>query len=65
MNCVEDNIDIQIKCKIWALKSSLCDYENENANIIVNGTITITGEGADNNIKLLDEKNKALIYIIH
>ena len=63
MNCVEDNIGIQIKCKIWALKSSLCDYED--ANIIVNETITITGEGADNNIKLLDEKNKALIYIFH
>ena len=32
-------------------KSSLCDYSD--AYILVKGTITITGEGADDNIKRL------------
>ena len=42
------------------LRSSLCDYSD--AYILVSGTITVTGEGADNAAKLTDERNKAVIF---
>ena len=38
------------------LRSSLCDYSD--AYILVSGTITITGAGADDAAKRLDERNK-------
>ena len=38
------------------LRSSLCDYAD--AYILVKGTITITGAGADDAAKRLDERNK-------
>ena len=41
-------------------KSNLCDYSN--VNILVSGTITITGEGADDAAKRIDEKNKGVIF---
>ena len=45
--------DNQIKFKASMIKSSLCDYYD--VQILVNGTITIDGVGAD-------EGNKGLIY---
>ena len=41
-------------------KSNLCDYSD--VNILVSGTITITGEGADDSAKRIDEKNKGVIF---
>ena len=42
------------------LRSSLCDYSN--AYIIVSRTVTITGAGADDAAKRLDERNKGVIF---
>ena len=42
------------------INSSLCDYSN--ACILVKGKITITGEGAEDAVKRLDEKNKGVIF---
>ena len=42
------------------LRSSLCDYRD--ACILVSETIIITGEGADDNAKRLDERNKEVIF---
>ena len=42
------------------LRSSLCDYSD--AYIPVSGTITITGAGADDAAKRLDERNKSVIF---
>ena len=42
------------------LKSSLCGYGD--AHIFVKETITITGAGADNVAKQLDERNKRIIF---
>ena len=39
------NVNSQIKFKTTMLKSSLCDYSD--AYILVKGTLTITGAGAD------------------
>ena len=50
----------QIKFKTSMLKSSFSDYSD--AYILVSGTITITGEGADNTAKKLDERNKGFIF---
>ena len=46
------NKDSQIKFKTSMLKSSLCDYSD--AYILVSGTITIDGTGADDNENRLD-----------
>ena len=67
-NCVEINDDAggtyntnsQIKFKTSMLRSSLCDYSN--AYIIVSRTVTITGAGADDAAKRLDERNKGVIF---
>ena len=40
------------------LRSSLCDYSD--VYILVSGTITITGAGADDAAKRLDYKNKGV-----
>ena len=50
----------QITFKMSLLKSSLCDYSN--AYILLSGTITITGAGADDATKRLDEINKGVIF---
>ena len=42
------------------LKSSLSDYSD--AYILLKGTITVTGEGADAAIKQADERNKGIIF---
>ena len=39
------NVNSQIKFKTTMLKSSLCDYSD--SYILVKGTLTITGAGAD------------------
>ena len=49
----------QIKFKTSILRSNLCDYSD--AYILVSGTITIDGAGADDNAKRLDEQNKGVI----
>ena len=41
------------------LRPSLCDYSD--AYILVSGTITINGAGADDAAKRLDERNKGII----
>ena len=71
-NCVEINDDAcgtynknsKIKFKTSMLKSSLCDYSE--AYILVSGTITIDGAGADDNAKgnerdRTDERDKEVI----
>ena len=49
----------QIKCKTSMIRSNLCDYST--VYILVSGTITIDAEGADDNAKRLDERNKGVI----
>ena len=50
------NVNSQIKFKTTMLKSSLCDYSD--AYILVKGTITITGAGADAAARQADERDK-------
>ena len=54
------NTNSQIKFKASVLRSSLCDYSD--AYIPVSGTITITGAGADDAAKRLDERNKSVLF---
>ena len=49
-----------IKCETTILMSNLCDYVD--AYILVNGTITITGAGADDAAKKLDERDKGVAF---
>ena len=49
-----------IKFKTTMLRSSLCDYAD--AYIFVKGTITITGEGADDDAKQADERAKGVPF---
>ena len=55
-----ENTNSQIKFKTSMLKSSLWDYSD--AYILVSGTITIDGAGADDAAKPLDERNKGVIF---
>ena len=50
----------QIKFKTTLLKSSLCDYSD--AYILVKGTITITGAGADAAARQADERDKGVAF---
>ena len=50
------NVNSQIRFKTTMLKSSLCDYSD--AYILVKGTITITGAGADAAARRADERDK-------
>ena len=50
----------QIKFKTSLLKSSFFDCRD--AYILVSGTITITGAGADDAAKQVDERNKGVIF---
>ena len=69
INIIDDargtyNTNSQIKFKVSILKSSLCDYID--AYIPVSGKITITGAGADDAAKRLDERNKGVVLrIVH
>ena len=49
------NVNSQIKFKTTMLKSSLCDCSD--AYILVKGTITITGAGADAAARQADERD--------
>ena len=52
------NVNSQIKFKTTMLKSSLCDYSD--AYILVKGTITINGTGADAAARQADERDKVV-----
>ena len=54
------NVNSQIKFKTTILKSSLCDYSD--AYILVKGTITIMGAGADAAARQADERDKGVIF---
>ena len=54
------NSNIQIKFKTSMLKSSLCDYSD--AYILLRGTITISGTGADDAAKREDKREKGVIF---
>ena len=54
------NVNSQIKFKTTMLKSSLCDYRD--AYILVKGTITIIGEGADAAARQSDERDKGVAF---
>ena len=47
-----------IRFKTTMLRSNLCDYAD--ANILVKGTIIITGPGNDDATKQIDERNKGV-----
>ena len=49
-----------IKFKTTMLRSSLCDCAD--ANVLLKGTITITGAGNDNVAKQLDERDKGVTF---
>ena len=54
------NVNSQIKFKTTMLKSSLCNYSD--AYILVKGTITIAGAGADAAARQADERDKGVIF---
>ena len=54
------NVNSQIKFKTTMLKSSLCD--DSDAYILVKGTITITGAGADAAARQADERDKGVAF---
>ena len=54
------NVNSQIKFKTTMLKSNICDYSD--AYILVKGTITITGAGADAAARPADERDKEVIF---
>ena len=54
------NTNSDIRFKTTMLKASLSDYSD--AYILLKGTITVTGEGADAAIKQADERNKGIIF---
>ena len=51
------NVNSDIRFKATMLRSNLCDY----ADAYILGTITVTGAGADDAEKQLDERNKGVI----
>ena len=54
------NTNSDIRFKTAMLKSSLCDYSD--AYILVNGGITIPGEGDDAASRHADERNKGVMF---
>ena len=54
------SVNSQIKFKTTMLKSSLCGYSD--AYILVKGTITITGAGADAAARQADERDKGVAF---
>ena len=54
------NVNSQIKFKTTMLKSSLCDYSD--AYILVKGTTTINGRGADAAARQADERDKGVAF---
>ena len=53
------NVNSQTKFKTTMLKSRLCDYSD--AYILVKGTITIAGAGADAAARQADERDKGVV----
>ena len=53
------NVNSQTKFKTTMLKSRLCDYSD--AYILVKGTITIVGAGADAAARQADERDKGVV----
>ena len=49
-----------IKSETAMLRSNLCDYAD--IYILVKGTVTITGAGANDAAKQLDERNKGVTF---
>ena len=56
----EYNVNSQIKFKTAMLKSSICDYSD--AYILVKGTITIAGEGADAEARHTDGRGRGAAF---
>ena len=54
------NTNSQIKFKTTILKSSLCDYSD--VYILLKGTRTVVGEGADAGAITADKNNKQAIF---
>ena len=54
------NVNSDIRFKTTMLKFSLCDYSH--AYIVVKGRIAITGEGADDAARQVDERDKRVIF---
>ena len=54
------NTNSQIKFKTSMLRSSLCGYSD--AFILVSGTLTIIGAGADDAAKQIDERNEGVKF---
>ena len=54
------NTNSDIRFKTTTLKSSLCDHSD--AYILVKGTITINGAGADAAARQADKKNKGVTF---
>ena len=54
------NVNSQIKFKTTLLKSSLCNYSD--AYILIKGTITITGAGADAAARQADERDREVVF---
>ena len=54
------NVNSQINFKTTMLKSSLCDYSD--AYILVKGTITVNGIGADAAARQADEREKGVAF---
>ena len=54
------NVNSKIKFKTTMLKFSLCDYSD--AYILVKGTITINGAGADAAARQADERDKGVAF---
>ena len=54
------NVNIQIKFKTTMLKFGLCDYSD--AYILVKGTTTINGRGADAAARQADERDKGVAF---
>ena len=54
------NVNSQIEFKTTMSKSSLCDYSD--AYILVKGTITINGRGADAAARQAEEREKGVAF---
>ena len=50
----------QTKFKTWIIRSNLCD--SSDAYIFVSRTITIKGEGDDDDVKREHERNKGVVF---
>ena len=56
----ENYVNSDIRFKTTMLRSNLCDYAD--SYILVKGTITITGEGADAAAERTDERDEGVTF---